>query len=229
MLRQVARAAVVVGQPGQVVGQRVPPGRGEDADLAHAAAVALAPDPGLGDAVGGRDQHRADRRAEALGQAHRHGVEAGGQLAQRRAGRDVRVPQPGAVEVQAEAVLAGQRDHRGHLLGGCTVPPPKLCVFSTAIAAVDTRYGPASGAISSRDRVDVEHAAVAGQVRKVMPENAAAAPSSARAMWASESQTISSPGPAEQPQAELVAQRAGRHEQPGLVARAARRPRPRAR
>ena len=28
------------------------------------------------------------------------------------------------------------------------MPPPKLWVFSTAIAAVDTRYGPASGAIS---------------------------------------------------------------------------------
>ena len=26
---------------------------------------------------------------------------------------------------------------------GCTVPPPKLWVFSTATAAVDTRYGPA--------------------------------------------------------------------------------------
>ena len=50
-----------------------------------------------------------------------------------------------------------------------------------------------------------------------MPENTAAAPSSARAMWASVSQTSSSPGRDEQPEAELVAQRAGRDEQPGLV------------
>ena len=32
---------------------------------------------------------------------------------------------------------------------GCTVPPAKLCVFSTLIAAVDTRCGPASGSASS--------------------------------------------------------------------------------
>ena len=30
---------------------------------------------------------------------------------------------------------------------GWIVPPPKLCVFSIATAAVDTKYGPASGAM----------------------------------------------------------------------------------
>ncbi len=74
------------------------------------------------------------------------------------------------------------------------MPPPKLWVFSTAIAAVDTRYGPASGAISSRIRSASSRPSSARQVRNVMPENTAACPSSARATCAMVSQTSSCPG-----------------------------------
>ena len=44
-LGQPAGPGVVVGQPLDVVGQRVPAGRGEDAGLAHAAAHPLADHP----------------------------------------------------------------------------------------------------------------------------------------------------------------------------------------
>ena len=77
---------------------------------------------------------------------------------------------------------------------GCTVPPPKLWVFSTATQAVDTRYGPASGetiaatsAASSRPFTD-------GQVRMVTPVRAPCAPISARATCALTSQRTSVPG-----------------------------------
>ena len=66
---------VVVGEPLDVVVERVQPGRGEDADLPHPAAHPLAPDPGLGDRRRRCPTHqRADRRAEPLGQADRQHV-----------------------------------------------------------------------------------------------------------------------------------------------------------
>ena len=68
---EAGRAGVVVGEPLDVVVEGVEPGRGEDADLAHAGAVALAPDPRLGHLLGRADEHRADRRAQALATGRR--------------------------------------------------------------------------------------------------------------------------------------------------------------
>ena len=65
---------------------------------------------------------------------------------------------------------------------GCTVPPPKLWVFSTAIAAVETKYGPAfSWAIASASSA-TKSPSFDGQVRVVIPLKVAEAPSSARTM-----------------------------------------------
>ena len=58
------------------------------------------------------DDQRADRGPEPLGQTHRHRVETARQLGERRPGGDVGVPEPGAVQVQSQAVLAGEILHR---------------------------------------------------------------------------------------------------------------------
>jgi len=78
---------------------------------------------------------------------------------------------------------------------GSTAPPAKLWVFSTAIAAVGTKNGPMSGANSDRivGRSTWPRGSI--QVRIVRPVYAACAPSSARAMWARDSQRTSWPGP----------------------------------
>ena len=102
---------MVVGEALEVVVERVVPGGGEHAHLAHAAARALAPHARLGDLVGLAHEHRPDRRAEALRQAHRHRV---GDLAvglQRHTGRDVRVPEPGAVEMDGDPGLVTELAH----------------------------------------------------------------------------------------------------------------------
>ena len=74
------------------------------------------------------------------------------------------------------------------------MPPPKLWVFSTTTAAVDTKYGPAFGRISDAIASTSTRPRSAAYVRVVMPENAAAAPSSARTTCASVSQSSSCPG-----------------------------------
>ncbi len=77
---------------------------------------------------------------------------------------------------------------------GTTAPPAKLWVFSTATAAVGTKYGPRSGANMSCTRSSGSRPSGACQVRMVMPLWAPCAPSSARAMWARSSQSTSWPG-----------------------------------
>ena len=74
------------------------------------------------------------------------------------------------------------------------VPPPKLWVFSTATAAVDTRYGPAFGATTPAKTSASTSPLTEGTVRMVRPWTAACAPISARAMCAPTSQTTSWPG-----------------------------------
>ncbi|OEI67412.1 hypothetical protein Cus16_3012 [Curtobacterium sp. ER1/6] len=116
--REHPRVGVVLGEPFDVVLQRVPAGGREEAGLPHAAAVPLPPGPSGGDVLAGTDEHRADRCAEALRQADGHGVEAVGELAEGDPGRDVGVPEPGAVEVHRDAVLAGEGLHRRDLVAG---------------------------------------------------------------------------------------------------------------
>ena len=88
------RGGVVLGQPGEMVVQRVrSPGR-EDAGLPPPTAQPLAPDPSQGDLLRAADQHRPDRGAQALGEADAHGVEQPAVLGRPTPGGHVRVPQP---------------------------------------------------------------------------------------------------------------------------------------
>ncbi len=99
---------------------------------------------------------------------------------------------------------------------GVTAPPPKLWVFSSEMARVETKNGPMSGAnilsmvSSSTGRPT--------QVRMVSPVNAPCAPSSARAMCADASQSTSSPDPDEGADGEHVGHRPGGREERGLLA-----------
>ena len=77
---------------------------------------------------------------------------------------------------------------------GCTVPPPKLWVFSTAITLVDTKYGPAFSWAMARASSALSSPSVEGHVRVVIPLNVAAAPSSARTICERVSTSSSSPG-----------------------------------
>ena len=74
------------------------------------------------------------------------------------------------------------------------MPPPKLWVFSTAMAVVETKYGPDSGRAISSASAAFNKPFTAGQVRVVMPEKTAAAPSSARTICEFVSASSSSPG-----------------------------------
>ena len=67
-------------------------------------------------------------------------------------------------------------------------------VSTTAIAVVETKYGPESGRAISSASAALSSPWVAGHVRVVMPLNTAAAPSSARTMCEFVSAIISSPG-----------------------------------
>ena len=172
---------------------RTPPG-GQDPGLSHPPTEALPPDPGLSDPVRGAHQHRADRGAEALGEAGADRVEQPSVVGQRNAGGDVRIPQPGAVQVVAETVLPAQVRHRGGVSGpgsyrrrscGCSRPPRPWSRPGT---------GRRPGRWCGRPRPTSTRPRTEGKVRMVRPCTAACAPSSARAMWACTSQTTSSPG-----------------------------------
>ena len=143
---------VVVGEPVDVVVERVQPGRGEHPGLAHAAAEPLAPHPRLGDRVGGADHQRADRRAEPLGQADGQHVGDAPYSASGYAGGDVRVPDPGAVEVDAGARASANARSARSSSSGTTAPPAKLWVFSTEIAAVRDEERPEVGGEQLLDR-----------------------------------------------------------------------------
>ena len=102
-LRQQPGVGVVLGEPVDVVVEGVRrPGR-EDAHLPHPAPEPLAPDPRLGDGGFRPDEHRADRGAEPLGEAHGQHVDLGAVRRQRRARGHVRVPEPRAVQVHGHA------------------------------------------------------------------------------------------------------------------------------
>ncbi len=76
-LEQGAGVRVVLGQPLDVVVERVQAGGGEDAGLAHRAAPHLLVAPGAADQLLRPGEDRADRRAEALGEVEPRAVEAG--------------------------------------------------------------------------------------------------------------------------------------------------------
>ena len=143
---------------------------------------------------------------------HTETVSTPGRTRQRHPGRDVGVPEPGAVEVHGDPEIARLRARRS-CSTGCTVPPPKLCVFSTARGPCDTRYGPASGASAPARVGGADRPAPATQVRVEMPERARPpelGPHHVRQAVAEQFLA----GPGEQPDAEHVRHRAGRANSP---------------
>ena len=89
-LGEPARARVVVGEPLDVVVERVDAGGGDDPRLAHRAAEEVLLAPRALDRLGRAREERAERAAEALREAERDGVEA--RADRRRARRRARRP-----------------------------------------------------------------------------------------------------------------------------------------
>ena len=100
------------------VGQGDQPGRREDPGLAHPAADQLAGAARAPDDVAPADDDRADRAGEPLRQAERDGVGRIGQVRRADALGHDRVPEPGAVEVERDAVVVGDRGDLPGVLGG---------------------------------------------------------------------------------------------------------------
>ena len=115
-LREPLRAGVVVGEPLDVVVERVDAGGRDDA------AWRIAPPKrcfsrrafAITSAVAGED--RAERAAEPLREAERDGVEARADLGRVDPERDGCVQQPGAVEVEAQVELERERAQLADLL-----------------------------------------------------------------------------------------------------------------
>src|SRR5688572_11616882 len=99
---------------------------GEDAELSHAAAEHLAVTARGGDALLGRNERAAHGCAEALRETHADGVERRGELTLGEAAGDGRVPEPSAVEVEAEAFAAGERGDAERGLVGGDAPSPAV-------------------------------------------------------------------------------------------------------
>ena len=137
---------MVVGETVDVVVEGVETGSGERPGLAPAGAESLAPDPGLGDLVGRPEHQRSDRRTQALRQADGGGVGDRREFAQRNTGADVRVPDPGAVEVHPDAAAVGQVAQSGQ-----------------AVARLDSAAGEVVGVLDrDRRRRDQERSEVGG-------------------------------------------------------------------
>ena len=101
-----ACCCMIVGKSLHMMIKGVQAGGGEHTRLSPATAKALPQHPGAGDVLRRAHQHRADGSPEALGETHADRVEEPPVRLERHSGSDVRVPQPGAVEVIADAVLA---------------------------------------------------------------------------------------------------------------------------
>ena len=140
--------------------------------------------------------------------------------ARRDAGGDVRVPDPGAVEVDASA--RGRRPARAaprSTSSGWTRPPAKLWVFSTDTHAVATKNGPRSGRRRLARWPPGRRSPVGSvQVRIVSPVIAPWAPSSARAMCAEDSHSTSCADADQRPDGQQVGERPGDGEQRRLEA-----------
>ncbi len=133
--RQRARPCVVVGEARHVVLERVQPRGRDDPGLPHAAAEQLAQPAAARDRLGGGDQHRADRRAEALREAERHAVGTGAGLRQCAVARDGRVRQARAVHVHAQAELVRSPRDARERLAAPDARRPRPCARSRCRAA----------------------------------------------------------------------------------------------
>ena len=156
--------------------------------------------------LGRPGDERAERAAEPLRQAERDRVERRADLGRRDAGRDRRVQQPGAVEVDVEAELARRRRRPRRALERPDAPAGALCVFSIdddprarmCMSLVSrTARGPGR-ARTARGRRDP---------RVTSPEWTAGPPSSESRMCEFSSASSSSPGSVRIAQRDLVRHR----------------------
>ena len=172
-LGQALGAAVVVGESRDVMVERVQARGREDADLAHAAAPALA------HAARGAHVLGASRRGSSRLGAPRpfekhimHRVGAGGVVGDRDAGGDVRVPQPRAVQVHAQLALARQRGQLAQLRRAAPPRRRRDCACSRRTPASRARRGRRSIAQRRDQRVERQHAALTTQrVREHSPSS----------------------------------------------------------
>ena len=149
------RVGVVVGETLDVVVERVQPGGGQDAHLAHPATHPLAPDPRLGDRLGDADHQRPDRaprapwtgtptarprrrRTPRAGRRWRRGRSTAG----RRPGGPRCRPSRRRSRSAREVRRAGARRRRRSC--GCSPPTPRRCA---------RRTGPCRARTSPRSRV----------------------------------------------------------------------------
>ncbi len=121
--RQPPRALVVVGEPLDVVVERVERRRGHDPRLAHRAAEAELLHPGALDQLGRAGEDGAERTAEPLREADRDRVGEAAVRGGRHAARDRRVEEPRAVEVHGEPELSRACRHRDQLVERPDLPP----------------------------------------------------------------------------------------------------------
>ena len=214
---QHTRVLVVLGQPLDVVVERVEASGRQHSGLPHRPAQHLLPAPGLLDQLARAAQHRAHRRSEPLGEVEPGGVEAGGVVGGRHTCGHDRVQEPGAVEMGPHPMAAR------HVLHGLDLlerPHPAAAHVGGLLDRHEARARHVAVIRPERllDRLGREHAAVAveavdhraGQLRR------AAGLGHDRVRPAVKQQLVAA-GADVQPEADPVAHRAAREEQARLV------------
>ena len=121
--RQPPGVGVVLVQAAGPVAQRDQSRGGHDPGLAPRAADQDPRALRLADEVVRPAHHRADRRAQALGQAEHHRVDVARVVGDRRAGGRARVEQPRAVQVDARRRAPRDLGHCPELVHAPRVPP----------------------------------------------------------------------------------------------------------
>ena len=112
------RARAIVPEALDVVIERVEGRGGDYSGLAQGPTEHLFPPPGLRDEVIGAGQTGADRRSQALAEVDPGRVEGRRPLTGSHPAGRYGIQQPGAVEVRAEFVSAGDLEHASHPLLG---------------------------------------------------------------------------------------------------------------
>ena len=114
--REPLRTGMVVGEPVDVVVERIDASGRDDAGLAHRAAEEVLQAPCVRHHLGIAGEDRAQRAAEPLREAERDGVEARADLGRVDPERDRCVQQAGAVEVETQIELERKRVQLADLL-----------------------------------------------------------------------------------------------------------------
>ena len=110
------RARVILGEPVDVVVERVERRRGDDAGLAERAAEQVLALPRAFDQLGGAGERGTHRTAEPLREADGHRVGTPRPFRRRQAGTDGGVEEPRAVEMRDEPTLVRRVDRRLELV-----------------------------------------------------------------------------------------------------------------